>query len=245
VKYFSSICAIQLELNYANLGWKELIEDGSGNTYQRSLNYIQMPMLMHMGWGREQRGVKFFINAGPQIGLYIDGSEEYGGGVWDTANRPNGVVYQYGKEVENSFDYGIAGGLGLELSTGIGHFLLEGRYYYGLGDVFDNSKKGDFYCLVCGGIKKKMWKRFKDCVALIQHSTTVLRTKRKRAHRAFAQVVCKVIGWDINQLPTIVLKDLDSSLATSKKLLVNNHSSYICNFYFKFVNTSLLLIRLC
>ena len=143
-KYFSSICAIQLELNYANLGWKELIEDGSGNTYQRSLNYIQMPMLMHMGWGREQRGVKFFINAGPQIGLYIDGSEEYGGGVWNTANRPNGVVYQYGKEVENSFDYGIAGGLGLELSTGIGHFLLEGRYYYGLGDVFDNSKKGDF-----------------------------------------------------------------------------------------------------
>jgi hypothetical protein len=109
----------------------------------------------------------------------------------------------------------------------------------------NNSKKGDFYCLVCGGIKKKMWKRFKDCVALIQHSTTVLKTKRKRAHRAYAQVVCKVIGWDINQLPTIVLKDLDSSLATSKKLLVNNHSSYICNFYFKFVNTSLLLIRLC
>ncbi|WJX67666.1 hypothetical protein P8452_52113 [Trifolium repens] len=84
----------------------------------------------------------------------------------------------------------------------------------------NNSKKGDFYCLVCGGIKKKMWKRFKDCVALIQHSTTVLKTKRKRAHRAYAQVVCKVIGWDINQLPTIVLKDLDSSLAASKKLLV-------------------------
>ncbi|GAU44875.1 hypothetical protein TSUD_99750 [Trifolium subterraneum] len=84
----------------------------------------------------------------------------------------------------------------------------------------NNSKKGDFYCLVCGGIKKKMWKRFKDCVALVQHSTAVLRTKRKRAHRAYAQVVCKLVGWDINQLPAIVVKDLDSSLATSKKLLV-------------------------
>ena len=143
-KYFASICAIQLELNYANLGWDELIEDGSGNTYMRTMNYIQMPMLMHMGWGREERGLKFFINAGPQIGLYIDGSEEYGGDVWDTSKRPNGVTYQYGKKVDNSFDYGIAGGLGLELSTGIGHFLLEGRYYYGLADVFDNSKKGDF-----------------------------------------------------------------------------------------------------
>ncbi|CAL5200997.1 unnamed protein product [Lathyrus oleraceus] len=83
----------------------------------------------------------------------------------------------------------------------------------------DNCKKGDFYCLVCGGIKKKMWKRFKDCVALIQHSTTVLRTKRKRAHRAYAQVVCKVVGWDMNQISAIMLKDLDSSLAASKKLL--------------------------
>ncbi|XP_013464571.2 uncharacterized protein [Medicago truncatula] len=84
----------------------------------------------------------------------------------------------------------------------------------------NNSKEGDFYCLVCGGVKKKMWKRFKDCVALIQHSTTVLRTKRMRAHRAYAQVVCKVVGWDINQLPAIVLKDLNSSLTASRELLV-------------------------
>nr|KYP51356.1 hypothetical protein KK1_026787 [Cajanus cajan] len=88
------------------------------------------------------------------------------------------------------------------------------RYYE------DNYREGDFYCLVCGGIGKKVWKRFKDCVALIQHSTTILRTKRKRAHRAYAQVICKVVGWDIDQLPAIVLKDLDSSLAGSRKLLV-------------------------
>ena len=47
-------------------------------------------------------------------------------------------------EVDNKVDYGITGGLGVELSTPIGHFLLSGRYYYGLGDVFDNSKKGTF-----------------------------------------------------------------------------------------------------
>jgi hypothetical protein len=88
----------------------------------------------------------------------------------------------------------------------------------------NNSKQGDFYCLVCGGVKKKMWKRFKDCVALIQHSTTVLRTKRMRAHRAYAQIVCKVVGWDINQLPAIVLKDLNSSSTASRELLVNNHN---------------------
>ena len=58
--------------------------------------------------------------------------------------RPNGVTYQYGKEIDNKLEYGIAGGLGLELSTKIGHFILEGRYYYGLSDIYDNSKKGFF-----------------------------------------------------------------------------------------------------
>ncbi|XP_027926337.1 uncharacterized protein LOC114183499 isoform X2 [Vigna unguiculata] len=84
----------------------------------------------------------------------------------------------------------------------------------------NNHRDGDFYCLVCGGIRKKVWKRFKDSIALIQHSTSILRTKRKRAHRAYAQIICKVVGWDIDQLPAIVLKDLDSSKAGSKKLLV-------------------------
>ncbi|RZB98647.1 Protein NETWORKED 1D [Glycine soja] len=87
------------------------------------------------------------------------------------------------------------------------------RYYE------SNYKEGDFHCLVCGGIGKKVWKRFKNCKTLIHHSTAILRTKRKRAHRAYAQVICKVVGWDIDQLPAIVLKDLDSSFIGSRKLL--------------------------
>ena len=53
-------------------------------------------------------------------------------------------MYQYGKAVENKLDYGITGGLGVELLTSIGHFLVEGRYYYGLSDIYGNSKKDDF-----------------------------------------------------------------------------------------------------
>lgn len=142
-KYFTTICGVAMELQYNNLGWNELIEDGSGNTYKRDLHFVQMPILMQMGWGRERRGFKFIFEAGPQLGLYLSG-KEYMGGEWNTSARPNGVVYQYGKEPDNKVDYGIAAGLGLEFSSSIGHILLQGRYYFGLGDIYDNSKRGDF-----------------------------------------------------------------------------------------------------
>lgn len=78
-----------------------------------------------------------------------------------------------------------------------------------------NYEGGEFCCLVCGGIGKKIWKRFKDCLGLLQHSTAILNTKKKSAHRAFGQVICMVLGWDIDRLPTIVLKGepLSHSLA--------------------------------
>ncbi|MCH5177780.1 MAG: PorT family protein [Prevotellaceae bacterium] len=143
-KYFSSICGVQIEVNFAQLGWKELIEDGSENQYSHHLNYVQLPMLMQMGWGRERRGLKFVFEAGPQIGYCFSTGETRGGGAWDISHRPNNVVYQYDHDIDRRFDYGIAVGLGLELSTAVGHFLLEGRYYYGLADTYDSSKQGYF-----------------------------------------------------------------------------------------------------
>ena len=39
--------------------------------------------------------------------------------------------------VEKKLDYGIAAGAGMEYSIPkVGHFLLEGRYYYGLGNIY-------------------------------------------------------------------------------------------------------------
>ena len=143
-KYFSAICGVQAEVNFWNLGWEENIEDGTNNTYERGFSYIQLPLLMQLGWGKERKGVKFVFEAGPQFGYWFSESEKRGGGEWNTAYRPNGVVYQYDHSPDNKFEYGIAAGAGLELSTSIGHFILGGRYYYGLGDIYDNSKKGYF-----------------------------------------------------------------------------------------------------
>lgn len=145
-KYFKMMCGIQVELNYSQRGWNELIEDGSMNTYNRVMNYVEVPLLAHLAFGKDSRtrGMKFFLNLGPQFAYFISDKENMGGEEWNTSMRPNGVVYQYGKEVENKLDYGIVASGGLELSTGIGHFLVEGRYYYGLGDFYHNTKKDEF-----------------------------------------------------------------------------------------------------
>lgn len=144
-KYFFLICGNQIECNVVNRGWKEQIEDGSGNEYNRVATYIEIPIFAHLGFGREFRGVQGFVNLGPQVAFLIGETENYGGRTpWDISNRPNQVTWQYGKAITNKVDYGIAAGAGIELRTGIGAFGIEGRYYFGLGNIYGITKKDYF-----------------------------------------------------------------------------------------------------
>lgn len=73
---------------------------------------------------------------------------------------------------------------------------------------------GEFSCLVCGGVNEKNLKRlkkFRECVALVQHSISIAKTKKIKSHRAYGQVICKVLGWDINRLPSQIVTEHKSS----------------------------------
>ncbi len=156
-KYFSAVCAIVAEVNYANLGWKEFIET-SDDTYYRDIRYVQIPILARLGWGRERKGGQFFIQVGPQVGFCLS-EQEHRGGEWSEATlskRLNGVTEQYDMTVQNKFEYGITGGLGVELSTKAGHIILDGRYFYGLSDMFHNGKKDPFERSANGAIIVKL-----------------------------------------------------------------------------------------
>ena len=160
-KYFSSVCSIVGEVNVTQTGWKEDILDANNDPvyyaddvnkesplfYERKITYLQIPFMARLGWGRERKGLQAFFQAGPQIGVYLSESTKtnvmLGHG---TANqRASQVVAQDTLAVQNKFDYGIAAGGGVELSIPkLGHFILEGRYYYGLGNIFKNSKSDYF-----------------------------------------------------------------------------------------------------
>ena len=161
-KYFSSICAIQAEVNFASMGWKEKIQDNQDRPvinlstnqkeeYSRTMNYVQIPFFARMGWGRENKGFQFYILAGPQIGFFLsekttasfDHSDRYNVAA---DNRPvSSVDTMEVMPIENKFDYGIAAGAGVEFShRKLGHFAIDARYYYGLGDFYGSSKKDYF-----------------------------------------------------------------------------------------------------
>lgn len=154
-KYFALLAALQMEVNYARLGWNEDIHAYTGqklpDIYRRDIHYLQVPLLTSLALGKEQNGVKGFLVLGPQVG-YAFADEEVRSEQWTTRivregtvpDRSNDSYLQYGKALDRRLDYGITAGLGLEVGTGIGRFLLDARYYYGLADIFNNAKKDPF-----------------------------------------------------------------------------------------------------
>ena len=52
---------------------------------------------------------------------------------------------QFTMDIKNKIDYGISAGLGMELIAKKRHsILLEGRFYYGLNNIFNSRKKDTF-----------------------------------------------------------------------------------------------------
>lgn len=167
-KYFKSICAIVAEVNFAQMGWEERIwdindspvinsETGVAEEYRRIVNYVQVPFFARLGWGRERRGVQAYFQIGPQIGYYLSEKTEANFDLdhpnsYDRVSKTSGPDYagykysnMYHMPIENKLDYGIAAGLGVELSLPhLGHVMLEGRYYFGLGNIYGNTKRDYF-----------------------------------------------------------------------------------------------------
>ena len=139
---------LRAELNLTQRGWTEKFEDTPQFSYSRTLTYVEVPLLTHIFFGG--RHVKCVFNLGPQlcymIGNHISSNFDYQNPQnvegFITTNR---TTAQMGMDISNRFDYGITAGVGVEFIIGKRHsFTLEGRYYYGLGNIYPSSKKDYF-----------------------------------------------------------------------------------------------------
>lgn len=135
------------ELNIAQHGWAENYPAESGLQYSRTFTYLQLPVMTHIFFGREK--FKGFVNLGPEVGLLIADRI--------TANfdytQPHAVpsfprnyrTDQLAMDPGSRFDYGIAGGIGAEMRLQRKHSLMfEGRFYYGLANVFPAGRRDVF-----------------------------------------------------------------------------------------------------
>lgn len=126
------VCALQVECNYMQNGWAEVYGTEASNQtiYTRKLHYIQVPFLMHLGFGR--KGFRGFFNLGPQIGLCV-ADQSY----WSNTNALQQNQLQH-QPIDNKFDWGAAAGLGCYYkSQKAGVFQLEARFHFSLGGAFD------------------------------------------------------------------------------------------------------------
>ena len=135
------------ELNVTQRGWKEAFDESDYN-YSHRFTYLELPVMTHIFFGNQR--VKGFFNLGPEINVMLsDGVKSN----FDYKN-PLGLEYfeldtrhveQLWMDIDNRLDYGICAGAGMELNLNTKHsLLLEGRFYYGLTDVFPNHKTDIF-----------------------------------------------------------------------------------------------------
>jgi hypothetical protein len=160
-KYFAMICGAQVELNVSQRGWDQLFEtislDANGyevtskdptKTYTRKMTYIDIPFLAHLAFGRD-RGLQFFVHAGPQISFLISESETIKGIDMNSLSDTQKALY--GVKIQNKFDYGIAGGGGVEIRQGkvITAFNDEATSF--LCSKFYTTTKKDYFARAAHG----------------------------------------------------------------------------------------------
>lgn len=135
------------ELNMTQRGWKEKFEESDYN-YSHLFTYLELPIMTHIYFGN--RRVKGFFNLGPEINVMLGDGIKSNFAYQDAADMEYFIndtrhIEQMTMDIKNRFDYGICGGAGMEIYLNSKHsLLLEGRFYYGLTDIFPNHKTDIF-----------------------------------------------------------------------------------------------------
>ncbi|MBQ9556791.1 MAG: PorT family protein [Muribaculaceae bacterium] len=135
------------ELNMTQRGWKENLEE-SDYHYSHRFTYLELPIMTHIFFGNQH--VKGFFNLGPEVNVMLGDGIKSNFAYREAAAMEYFIndtrhIEQMTMPINNRLDYGICGGAGMEVNLNNKHsLLLEGRFYYGLTDVFPNHKTDVF-----------------------------------------------------------------------------------------------------
>ena len=148
VRYIEeTLFGLQTELLLTKRGFKDYYEEYPDLQFSRSLLYIEVPVMAHVYFKMGKHN-EIAFDAGPKIGWYLSDKID--------SNLPANfgeegseytvkVTAHHWMEVSRKFDYGIQAGLGYEFKFGPKASLqLQGRYYYGLANIWPDTKADEF-----------------------------------------------------------------------------------------------------
>jgi hypothetical protein len=94
--------------------------------YSQEMNYFLVPALIKYRWDN-----RFYVEGGAQFGLMYKSWIQFESDI----DGRDATIKEFNTDDLNSFDFGVAGGLGYKLMGGAG-WTLGLRYYYGFVDVY-------------------------------------------------------------------------------------------------------------
>ena len=137
----TSFAGIWLEVDYSSRGWREVSDNFPGYRYERTINFVHIPIMTHFMIGKGP--FKVTVDAGPHFGYLLGESST----MTPPSDPEGGMPFTAHHEtpVQKPFFWGIGGGIGAEYHFG-GHFAagLRGSYVYGFGDLFNNTRTDTF-----------------------------------------------------------------------------------------------------
>lgn len=141
-KYF----ALQCELLLTRRGMKDRYDNYPQYHFERQLTYIEFPAMAHVYFNLKKRS-EISLDAGMKLGYYLaDATSGNLDSDFDAIAASSTHGYEHHTlAVDQKVDYGIQAGLGYEFKLNKQLSLqIQGRYYFGLGDIFPSTKADTF-----------------------------------------------------------------------------------------------------
>lgn len=137
------VFGLQAELLLTRRGEKDNFDEHPELSFQRDFTYIEVPLMAHLYFDcGEKSEISFDI--GPKFGAYLSDKQKakLDSESWETVKYQTYHQYQHhDMAVSKKFDYGLQMGLGYEFKINKEISVqLQGRYYFGLGNMFPDSK---------------------------------------------------------------------------------------------------------
>ncbi|WP_416864433.1 MAG: porin family protein [Imperialibacter sp.] len=127
--FLAEHAGIQMEVNYIEKGYKQLLDSGF---YTTKMNYLEIPLLMNAYLGKQK--TQFFVNMGPYLEIFLNQKDELQGVVKDGEE-----FYRFDPNVDRTIGYGLRASGGLNRLFSFGLLQLEGGLEVTISDmIFSN-----------------------------------------------------------------------------------------------------------